>query len=136
MGTLFCFFFFLFKRAIFIGPSPIFWGKIGPSPIEGKHLFRLLPTPPPQLQFRNKCAPPLWRRTYIQFTYTRVELWGKKKKKAIWDKCEVLLGASWGISWERWEPHGNIMRTDCEQGKKKAQKLLSPAPLFSQTKQK
>ncbi len=51
-------------------------------------------------------------------------------------KCEVLLGASWGTSWERWEPHGNIMRTDCEQGKKKAQKLLSPAPLFSQTKQK
>jgi hypothetical protein len=61
---------------------------------------------------------------------------GAKKKNHMGYKCEVLLGASWGTSWERWEPHGNIMRTDCEQGKKKAQKLLSPAPLFSQTKQK
>jgi len=45
MGTLFCFFFFLFKRAIFIGPSPIFWGKIGPSPIESTSLDTSPPLP-------------------------------------------------------------------------------------------
>jgi hypothetical protein len=57
---------------------------------------------------------------------------GAKKKKPYginarfyWERLGVYLGNA-----------GNIMRTDCEQGKKKAQKLLSPAPLFSQTKQK
>jgi hypothetical protein len=33
-GTLFAFFLFSFKGAIFIGPSPIFLGKMGHSPIE------------------------------------------------------------------------------------------------------
>jgi hypothetical protein len=66
----------------------------------------------------------------IQFIYTRESNFGPK------NPYEVLLGASWGTTWERWEPHGNIRRTDCEQGKKKKPKNSLSMPLIFPNKTK
>jgi len=89
MGTLFALF-FSFKGAIFIGPSPIFLGKLGTSLIEAP----LWTPPPPAIVIGTNVllyGPP------IKFPYTRVELWAQKKPYGInlrfyWERLGVHLG--------------------------------------------
>jgi hypothetical protein len=98
----------LFKELCWLAHQQFFW-----------HIVHASTSLEPQLQNRNKCTP-------LNFTFS-VYIHGSW---TIWDRTQVLLGASWGTHL------GTLGRTWWEslRTREKTQKIISPGPSKKKTK--
>ncbi len=105
--------FFFLEGAVLIGPSPNFFWNIGHSPIEA-------PLWTPSHKIQTNVLP---YGQPFQFIYMGVERWANYRG---WNPGAIgnILGNNLITQRNLWEPHGNIMGTHWEQGKK--QKIPFP----------